>query len=248
MVWEDTVANTDNINLNKPDRGSSNWDTPLNANFDLVDKYIGRLTTIGADLPGNLDDDFSEATLDPKWTEYNNTNLTIVTNMYNKLHMVAAEANNTTCGIYQTAPAGAFTVTAQFQMTSAINLHYSVTPPLAGIMLMEGTSSTDKKAILGLYGSHSDALQLYLLSDDTTIYNEDEYSYNPINVGFYKVVYDGVNWDFLCSGNGISWNSILTGGTPVAAYFTPAYVGLGLFSAGNSAISLDVDWFKVEET
>jgi hypothetical protein len=95
-------------------------------------------------------------------------------------------------------------------------------------MLMEGLNSTDDKCTFGLYGSSSDGLEFCYLTGDST-FDSSEYSYNPVNVDYYKIVVQSNTWNAYCSNNGIIWTSIFSSGTAVSEYFTPAYLGLGIY-------------------
>jgi len=242
------VANTDNINLNKPNRGSLDWDVPLNENFDLLDLYISKeiFTDASANSSG-MNDTFDTATLDEKWSEFNATYLTITPSIYSNLHMQVSADHVGLCGITQPIAYSSFTVTAKITTVPTFP-GGAVANKSGGIMLLEGLGADDDKFMLGNDARWLDGQIVYGLTSNTAA-SQLDYIYPPmLNIKYYKIVVDPTNWTAYVSPNGVQWLHCREGTlTPYIASFTPTYVGISLWSPGSEGIGLMCDWFKVEE-
>jgi len=237
------MAETDNIELTKPTVGSTGWGAALNTNFDTIDKYLTPVVNAEPITLGTYDDDFSETSLNAKWTVFDGTGMT-TTFQYGGITLEREAASTGFDGIYQAVPAGDFTIIAKVRFAPMRTYNECV----GGIALLEGLTSGDTKWVLGDDGEDGDGSRLESTTDGTIVTEEQYYYGNAI--GYYRFIKSGTSWGIDCSVDGICWTSVAYEADGLISELgTIAYIGLGIIGStlDVGVLTMHADWFLITE-
>lgn len=185
--------------------------------------------------PTSQDDEFSNGSLDVKWTELDHDTILTVTEETTYPHAMltaATRAGRNVCGLAQAIPAGDFTITCKAHFAgNGVNWAYY------GLALWENLTATSDIYFFAsqVGGGLVRNLVLHNMTDRNT------FSTAPINVtsvsthvphSYFRIRRNGANYYYGVSPDGISWFYHSNNYNPA---FTPGYFGIAVDNQATGA-------------
>jgi hypothetical protein len=200
------------------------------------------------DTPSSYDDEFNDATVDPKWTEFDHGSDVTPVEAGTSLTLAVDSSSFRAVGMIQALPAGEFTLVTRVNVSKA-------TPPnstwayWAGLLLLEGDLATSPGQLWGLHRAGNGNVKLGLLKidayDNTGWYVSWPYDWDENTDYFLRLRGDPAVVLYLdASIDGETWYSLST----YEADGTPVYMGLGLaVSSMECEVAAEFDFFRHRE-
>lgn len=195
--------------------GSSSVSTPLKTIWNV---------DAPPNSPTSQDDEFDNGSLDVKWSEFDpNTVLTVTESAANKQLILdqSTRAGTNITGIYQTLPAGNFTIWCRVALAS---LRQGAT--LTGLSFWENPADTSKSILT--HGITMNATNILWEVDQWT--NHNTFSAAPVSAamnfqpyGYFRTRRNGTSYFHAVSLDGLGWYEYPIAVNPLA---TPTAVGL----------------------
>jgi hypothetical protein len=208
--------------------------------------YLGGFSPLNPpDTPSSYDDEFNDATLDPKWTEFDHGSDVTPTEAGTSLTLAVDSSSFCAVGMIQALPAGEFTLVTRVNVSKG-------TPPnsiwayWAGLLLLEGDLATSPGQLWGLHRAGNGNVKLSLLKietyDNTGWYVSWPYDWDENTDYFLRLRGDPAVVLYLdASIDGETWYSLST----YEADGTPVYMGIGLaVSSMECAVTAEFDFFR----
>ncbi|MCK5615983.1 hypothetical protein KAR91_79710 [Candidatus Pacearchaeota archaeon] len=184
------------------------------------------------ETPSAYDDEFDDSSFDTGlWTEMDfDTLQTISEDASGLILSQATSAGDDISGIYQSVPAGDFTITTKASLRAKLANYSSIGIALFG----DATSSTGNIALGVVAGDASNVSWAISLWNDYQNWNSSPKQLVDYDTAYIRIRRTGTtySWDF--SGDGISWIEIYVTG---ALGWTPTHFGLAI---DNNATGDDV--------
>lgn len=190
--------------------------------------------------PSSLDDEFSDNSVDPKWSEFDPGSIQSVTESGGKLGLaVAGQTSEILTGLYQSLPGGDFTAVAKVSLNQA-------TPEdgerwQAGLVLWD--DATDSQKPIMLVGPAAQ----YINGTEQRVYGWSRFAaHNNIETTYTDVAPDiwslnqpvyvrlrrsGSTYYFDAGDDGLTWRTLT-----VVPDFGASHIGIGLFHRASSQI------------
>ncbi len=188
------------------------------------------------DTPSSQDDHFADASLDVKWTEWD-LGVAKLTVSEAGHHVILAHATENAAryrGVYQTLPAGDFTIAAKCSFiasslgdcATALCLFEDATNINADVLVLINFQRTAANKYRDIHAQRNSDYQTFSANyAGGTIY--------PSVTVYFRIRRNGTNLYYEYSNDGVSWQRIYTHVQP----FAPAHMGLCTFN-NNTGITV----------
>ncbi len=172
--------------------------------------------------PTAQDDHFKAGSLDPKWSEYDYGTAKLTISVADTFAVLAHETEVTWAlrGMYQTLPAGDFTIVCKVALIGRV---FNWQKYMLALFQNAASSTSDLIVHGGVYGTgYRDAITQYYTSYTTWSSNYISGLIYPNSTEYYRIRRNGTNLYYEYSSDGVSWQMVYTHVQPWA----PAHMGI----------------------
>lgn len=198
--------------------------------------------------PSAYDDEFDGSTLDSKWTVVNATPADTLRSATLDGNGCVVFSSPYTTGdrgflITQTAPSGAFTMTAKLELDCQLN------PYAGGAIWLQGANGNYVQ-FMGLINGGGQQLLLDRdrLSSSFGRYDGASWAYAVADAGYYRLQYDGTNviYSYSQSGRFTAASVLATETLSAAGIDTITNIGVGIMPYGTFT-QVVCEWFRITQ-